>query len=231
MAPATTSPPSPRAILTMVFVVDAASLGTEIAAARLLAPWFGASTVIWANTIATVLVALSAGYWLGGRIADRGASLRGLARLIAAAAVLLAVVPFVSGPFLRSSVDAFDSLSVGAFVGSLVAVCVLIAVPVGVLGTVAPYAMRLSVTAVEEAGRVSGRLYATSTLGSLAGVFLAALVLVPFAGTRRTFLVFAAALGLVALLGCRGDTPSPRSPAWRCWRCPPGRSRAPTRAG
>jgi len=201
MTPTPATPPKPRVILTMVFVVGAASLGTEIAAARLLAPWFGASTVIWANTIATVLVALSAGYWLGGRLADRGASLTGLARLILIAAGLLAVVPFVSGPFLRNSVEAFDSLSVGAFAGSLVAVCVLIAAPVAVLGTISPYAMRLSMTAVEEAGRVSGRLYATSTLGSLAGVFLAALVLVPFAGTRRTFLIFAATLALVSLLG------------------------------
>ena len=185
----------------IVFTVGAAGLGTEIAAARLLAPWFGASTVIWANTIATVLVALSGGYWLGGRLADRGASLRGLTRLTLAAAVLLAVVPFVSGPFLRNSVEAFDSLSVGAFVGSLVAVCVLIAAPVLLLGTISPYAVRLSMTTVEEAGRVSGRLYAISTLGSLVGVFLAALVLVPFAGTRRTFLVFATALALVSLVG------------------------------
>ena len=180
MATTPTSPPSPRVVLTMVFVVGAASLGTEIAAARLLAPWFGASTVIWANTIATVLVALSAGYWLGGRIADRGATLAGLARLILIAAVLLAVVPFVSGPFLRDSVDAFDSLSVGAFVGSLVAVLR----PDRRAGAAARYDLALrdathASTTVEEAGRVSGRLYAISTLGSLAGVFLAALLLVP----------------------------------------------------
>ncbi|MGE0028027.1 MAG: spermidine synthase [Thermoleophilia bacterium] len=208
------SPPSPpdapappraavdgRLVLLMVFVVGAASLGTEIAAARLLAPWFGASTIIWANTIATVLVALSAGYWLGGRLADRGPSLRGLSYLTLAAGVLLAVVPFVSGPFLRRSVEAFDQISVGAFLGSLVAVSVLVAVPVVLLGTVSPYAIRLSVGSVEEAGRVSGRLYAVSTLGSLVGVFLAALLLIPFVGTRRTFLVFAIALGLVSLVG------------------------------
>ena len=98
-----------------------------------------------------------------------------------------------------TSVEAFDSLSAGAFVGSLVAVLVLIAVPMLLLGTVAPYAIRLAVVRVEEAGSVAGRLYAISTLGSLTGVFLSALVLIPFLGTRRTFLAFALALALVAV--------------------------------
>jgi spermidine synthase len=194
---------TPRGIALIAFVVGAASLGAEIAAARLLAPWFGASTIVWANTIATVLVSLSAGYWLGGRLADRDPTMRGLCRLVLCAGVLLAVVPFVAGPFLRVSVEALDNVEAGAFVGSLVGVLVLLAVPVLLLGCVAPYAIRLSVTGVEDAGRVSGRLYAISTLGSLTGVFLAALLLVPVLGTRRTFLVFAVALALVALVGLR----------------------------
>jgi len=183
-----------------VFVVGASSLGGEIAAARLLAPWFGDSTLIWANTIATVLLALSAGYWLGGRLADRTPSVERLSAIVLVAAGLFALVPFVAGPFLRVSVDAFDSLSAGAFVGSLVAVLVLIALPMLLLGTVAPYAIRLAVSRVEEAGRVAGRLYAISTLGSLSGVFLSALLLIPFLGTRRTFLVFALALAVVAVV-------------------------------
>jgi len=72
-----TAPPA-WVIATVVFTVGAAALGTEIAAARLLAPWFGASTIVWANTIATVLLALSAGYWVGGRLAERRPGLRGL---------------------------------------------------------------------------------------------------------------------------------------------------------
>lgn len=184
----------------LVAVVGASSLGGEIAAARLLAPWFGDSTLIWANTIATVLLALSAGYWLGGRLADRDPSVANLSRIVLAAAALFALVPFIAGPFLRVSVDALDSVEAGAFVGSLIAVLVLIALPMLLLGTVAPYAVRLAVVRIEEAGRVTGRLYAISTLGSLAGVFLSALLLIPFLGTRRTFLVFALALAVVAVV-------------------------------
>src|SRR4051812_994449 len=188
-----------RRIQIVAAVVGAASLGAEIAAARLLAPWFGASTIIWANTIATVLVALSAGYWVGGRLADRDPTLAGLSKVVLGAAALLAIVPFIAGPFLRVSVEALDRVEAGAFVGSLIAVLILVAAPVLLLGAVAPYAVRLSVRTVEEAGRVAGRLYAISTLGSLVGVFLAALVLIPLVGTRRTFLTFALALAVVAV--------------------------------
>ena len=185
----------------IVFVVGASSLGAEIAAARLLAPYFGASTIVWANTIATVLVALSIGYWLGGRLADRNPTTRGMCALVMGAAALLAVVPFAAGPFLRTSVRAFDALSAGAFFGSLFGVLALVAVPVVLLGAVAPYAIRLTVRRVEESGAVAGRLYAISTFGSLVGVFLSALAMIPFLGTRRTFLAFALALAVVGALG------------------------------
>jgi MFS family permease len=182
----------------IVFMVGAASLGAEISAARLLAPYFGASTIVWANTIATVLLALSAGYALGGRLADRRADLPGLCRIVLAAAALLALVPFVSDPFLKMSVKALGSLSVGGFLGSLGAVLVLVAVPVLLLGTVAPYANRLTLGRVTETGTVTGRLYAISTVGALVGTFASALLLIPLIGTHRTFLVFALLLALVA---------------------------------
>jgi len=185
----------------IAFVVGAASLGAEISAARLLAPYFGASTIIWANTIATVLVALSVGYWLGGKLADRRADLRGLCAIVMVAGGLLALVPLAADPFLRLSVRALGSVSVGGFLGSLVAVLVLVAVPVLLLGTVAPYANRLSLGRVAETGSVTGSLYAISTAGSLVGTFASALLLIPLIGTHRTFLVFAFALALVALPG------------------------------
>ncbi len=199
--PHSTSRPSPWLLRVIVFFVGAASLGTEIAAARLLAPYFGASTIIWANTIATVLIALSVGYAVGGRLADRWPDLRGLSSIALTAAVLLAIVPFVADPFLRLSVRALGSLSVGAFLGSLAAVLVLVAVPVMLLGTVAPYANRLAVSRVADTGKATGGLYAISTVGSLVGTFLAALLLIPLIGTHRTFIVFAVALAVAAVPG------------------------------
>jgi spermidine synthase len=187
----------------VVFVVGSASLGSEIAAARLLAPYFGASTTVWANTIATVLVALSIGYWLGGRLADKHPLHRHMSALVLVASVGLAAVPFVARPFLDAAVSALSDISAGAFLGSLLGVLVLVAGPVLLLGAVAPYAIRLSLTEVATSGATAGRLYAISTAGSLVGTFAAALLLIPFAGTRRTFLIFAFALALVAALGMR----------------------------
>ena len=179
------------ALEALVFAVGFSSLGAEIAAARLMAPFFGSSTVIWANTIAVVLLALSAGYKLGGVLADRRPSGRDLSRVVLLGALLLAVVPFIAHPFLSLSVHAFDELSVGAFFASLFGTLVLVAVPLLLLGAVSPWATRLRLASVEAGGSVAGRLYAVSTLGSLVGVFFVALWAIEAIGTQRTFIVLA----------------------------------------
>ena len=185
----------------IVFVVGLSILGAEIAAARLLAPYFGASTIVWANTIGIVLVALSIGYWYGGKLADRNPTREGLYKIVLLSGLLLAAVPFVADPFLGFAVDALDSISAGAFVGSLLGVTALIATPILVSGAVAPYALRLAVSDVAQAGTVAGRLYAISTVGSLLGTFSSALLLIPLIGTRRTFVLYGLALVVLGAVG------------------------------
>ena len=142
-------------------------------------------------------------------LADRAPTRRALGSVVLTAAGLLAIVPFAGGPLLDAAAGHLGADGGGQVLGSLAAIVVLVAPPVLLLGCVAPYALRLTVTNVERAGATAGGLYALSTLGSLAGVWLSALVLVPFAGTRATFLVFAAALAAAGLLtlsrsGARG---------------------------
>ena len=189
----------------LVFGAGIGALATEITASRLLAPYFGSSTIVWANLIGIVLAALALGYWLGGRIADRRPEPALLGYIVLAAAVCVAAIPFVAKPFLDLTVEGLDEASAGAVIGSFFAVLLLCAPPVVLLGMVSPFAIRLSVASIATAGTVAGRLYALSTAGSLLGTFLPALVLIPAVGTQRTFLVTAALLAGSAcfLLGAR----------------------------
>ena len=195
-------PPSSRGpewrLAVLVFVAGAGTLATEIAAARLLAPYFGSSSVVWANVIGLILLYLAVGYWLGGKIKDRRPQRGVLGGIVVVAAVLIAATPFAAQPVLSAAASGFDSVSVGVVVGSFLAALALFAVPVTLLGMVSPFAIRLALTDVSDAGRVSGRLYALSTVGSIVGTFIAALVAIQIFGTQRTMVGTAALLALAA---------------------------------
>jgi spermidine synthase len=184
----------------LVFAGGAGTLATEIAASRLLAPYFGSSTIVWANIIGLILVYLALGYWLGGKVADRRPEPRLLGLIVIVAALFIAVLPFVARPILDLAVRGLDAVSVGAVVGSFFAALALFAVPVTLLGAVSPFAIRLALGDVGEAGTVAGRLYALSTVGSILGTFVSALVTIPLVGTQRTMLGAAALLVLAASL-------------------------------
>jgi predicted membrane-bound spermidine synthase len=191
---------SRRRLGVVVFTAGAGTLATEIAASRLLAPYFGSSTVVWANIIGLILVYLSVGYWIGGKVADRRPEPRLLGWIVLVAALVIAVLPFVARPVLDLTVQGLDTISVGAVVGSFFAALLLFAVPVTLLGAVSPFAVRLALDDVSEAGAVAGRLYALSTMGSIVGTFVSALVAIPLIGTQRTMLGAAALLVLAAAL-------------------------------
>src|SRR6266536_3750281 len=157
-----------------------------------------ASILIWANVIGLILVYLSVGYFVGGRLADRRPTLRYLSWLMLSAAGGVAVLPFVAEPFLSAAVGAFADASVGAFLGSFFAVMLLFSAPITLLGMASPFAVRLGVTRIEEAGQVAGRMYALSTAGAILGTFVPVALLIPAIGTRRTMLGTACLLALVA---------------------------------
>ena len=196
---------SPAALSLLVFGAGTGTLSAEIAASRLIAPYFGSSTIVWANLIGLVLAALAVGYWLGGRLADRRPDPRLLGAIVLSAALWVALTPFVARPFLDATVRNLDSASAGAVIGSFFAVLLLFAPAVIVLGMVSPFAIRLALTDVETAGAIAGRFYALSTIGSLLGTFLPALVTIPLVGTQRTLLGTAVVLALTSaiLLGRR----------------------------
>ena len=176
-------------------------MAAEFGASRLLGNVFGTSNPVWAVIIGLILVYLTAGYFLGGRWADRSPQLKTMYAILAWGAFTLGIVPYIANPVLRAAANAFDALQIGILAGAFAGVLVLFTVPVTLFGMISPFAIRLSMNDAGRAGNISGTIYGISTIGSFIGTFLPTLVLIPTIGTTRTFLVFSLALLFVALAG------------------------------
>ena len=184
-----------------VFCSGMVSLAIEFGASRLLGNTFGTSNLVWASIIGLILIYLTAGYFIGGIWADRSPKHQTMYTILAWGGFTAGLIPFVARPVLSMAADAFDQLQVGILFGSFTAVLILFIIPVTILGTVSPFAIRLAIVDLRQAGRISGQIYAISTLGSFIGTFLPVLILIPLVGTTYTFLIFSLFLTSVALIG------------------------------
>lgn len=193
---------SPRGLIlsAIVFFGGISSIAIQTSASRLIGPYFGSSTFIWANLIGLTLLYLTIGYFIGGKLADRYPQPEVLFLLTAAAGASIAFIPTLSRPILQVSLSAFDNVEVGAFYGSLLGTILLFAVPVTLLGMVSPFAVRLRLNDIDNAGNTAGSLYALSTVGSIIGSVLPTFLLIPVVGTRSTFLVLALTILAPSLL-------------------------------
>lgn len=188
-------------LILLVLIAGAASLSIEFAASRLLAPYFGTSLFVWSNLIGLILLYLTIGYYLGGRLADRYPQPAILYLLTGVASLLIALIPLAAYPVLSWSQFIFASDPLGVFYGSLVSVILLFALPMILLGCVSPFAIRLSMQQVVSSGRTAGQLYGISTIGSIFGTFFPVFVLIPDVGTNMTFITTALSLLVISILG------------------------------
>ncbi|MGQ9466951.1 MAG: spermidine synthase [Anaerolineae bacterium] len=183
------------------FLGGVVSLGVELAASRLLAPFFGESLPVWAAVIGLILLYLTAGYFLGGRWADRSPRLATFYEIAVWGAWLVGLIPLAARPVLLRAAEGMARFNIPLTVGPFAAVLLLFAAPVTLLGCLSPFIIRLLVERVEGTGGVAGRVYAISTVGSLLGTLLTVFGLIPALGTRHTFVVLSLMLLLPALVG------------------------------
>ncbi len=181
-------------LLGTVFCAGAVVLILEILGAKLLAPFFGSTQYVWSALIAVTLLALSVGYSLGGRVADRYEPYPMLNRGLVVAGWLVLSVPLARLHVLPFTAD------FGIRLGSLLAALILLALPLTILGAVAPLAAKTAVRGLDTLGLRVGTLYALSTLGSLAGALATGFLLIPLFGVSRILHFSALLLFLPALL-------------------------------
>lgn len=174
------------------FVTGAIVMSFEMLGSRYLNPYFGSSIYTWAALISTVLLALTVGYFAGGILADRTASIAVLACTVLLAAAYLLALPSFAGSILQRVLSAIDDVRAG----SLVAAFALMLLPVTFLGMYSPFAVRLLLRSAQRSGRVSGAVYGVSTAGSIAGTLGTTFLLIPTLGARAITLM----LGVIGVI-------------------------------
>ena len=184
------------AIYAVAFVTGAIVMSFEMLGSRYLNPYFGSGIYTWAALISTVLIALTAGYFFGGALADRTVSLALLALTVIVGSVYLLALPSFASAVLEAVLAAIDDIRLGSLMSALA----LMFFPVTFLGMYSPFAIRLLLRSAQRSGRVSGAVYGISTAGAIVGTLGTTFVLIPAIGSRAITLALGT-LGLLAGLG------------------------------
>ncbi len=165
------------------FLCGAMVMVVEVLGSRVVGPFFGVSLFVWTSLITVTLIALAAGYALGGVLADRWPSPDVLYGLVLSSGLLVLLVPFLRVPVLKAS------LPLGLRGGALVSSLVLFGPPLVLLGCVSPYIIRVAARELRSIGRTVGTFYALSTVGSFIGTVLTGFVLITLLGVGRIFTI------------------------------------------
>ncbi|NQU79399.1 fused MFS/spermidine synthase [Candidatus Woesearchaeota archaeon] len=180
------------------FVTGAVILVLEVLGFRLFAPYFGYSVYVSGTLIGVVLLFLSIGYYVGGKLADKYPDEKVMYHLILWSAVYLVGMFVLYKPMF----SLFQQL--GLMTGTVVSTFVLYGVPMTLLSMVSPYLIKM-LSKKDRMGSIAGTIFSVSTLGSITGTFLATFLLIPFWGSNKTFalciilLIFVSVAGLAMI--------------------------------
>jgi spermidine synthase len=184
------------------FLSGASIMSIELCASRVLAPGFGGSIYVWGSLIGVIMAALSFGYYLGGKRADRSKDSNVIFASVLFAAVAVAVSMALSEPVVILATQ------LGIIWGPISASVVLFFAPMAILSMVSPAVIRFSARDMASIGESAGQVYAISTIGSILGTFATAFMLLPFFGTRMTLILNAVLLAGIGIAGLSGKKPT-----------------------
>ncbi|OJH38582.1 spermidine synthase [Cystobacter ferrugineus] len=182
----------------------------EMCGFRVLQTTFGSSIYVTGVLLALVMIALSVGYFLGGRFSHRFGSLEFLLGVLVSAAVYVFVVDLLLAEAVLDACfhlrETFSGTLTQHVIPPAVATLVLYGPPMLALSHVSPYLIKLltsqpDLTGSRGVGATAGNLMAVSNVGSIAGTSLPSFVLIPQLGVPTTLGIFLGSLGGVVVAG------------------------------
>ncbi len=174
------------------FTAGCALLILELLGLRLLTPAFGSSILVLSAVIGVFLFAMACGYFLGGSLVDRYPNSLTLGLVLFASAILVVI----SSAFAFDLAIAISYSDINKWLAPIVATLVIFSLPSCAVAMTSPVVIRLEARKIEDIGKVAGRIYAISTIGSIVGT-LSVPLLISFLPVTRSLYLTAVALALM----------------------------------
>ena len=167
----------------IVFIAGMAVMMLEVAGIRIMIPYFGSGSIVSTSMIGVVLASLSLGYFWGGKLSDKNPSLAKLSLYIFFAGIFCLITSF-------SQFKIFEFISniqnINIFLKVVISSIIVYTIPSILLAFVSPYIIKIALInknqETNDTGKVVGKLYAFSTLGSILGTFLCGFYLILYFG-------------------------------------------------
>ncbi len=181
----------------VVFLTGGCVLVLEVVATRVLSPYFGNTIYTVSSIIGVILMALSLGYYFGGRLADRRPSSSWFFSIILISGLTVICLELIIIFLLPIMGNALSLMY-----GPLITAFILFFLPALLLGTLSPYAIKLQNQKFPALGigAVSGTIFFWSTLGSIAGSLLTGFVFIPYFGVDKIIIGVGFLLILIGLI-------------------------------
>jgi len=193
-----------------VFLGGFAIMVLEIIGARYLAKDFGGDFYTWISQIGVILIALALGYGIGGALADRFRRAGFLAAPLSVAGLVTLLIPDFTPPLVKAIVMRHpldqDIPALWKKLDPVFGSTLVFFLPCFVLAVISPYMIRVTARQLERVGTISGLVYAASTAGSIAGVFVSGYVLIDYSLSaifRVTGALILVLAGLSLVMDCR----------------------------
>ncbi|MBT6438419.1 MAG: spermidine synthase, partial [Flavobacteriales bacterium] len=168
---------SNKLLVAFLLLEGAAVMLVELAGARIISPYYGASLTTWASVLGVTMSSLAIGYLVGGRIVDKHKSpTKLLLYVLFGTALSTLLMPYLGNKFMFSFLEWPLELNV-------LSLAFIILTPTLLLfGTIPQIIIKLRSDESHDTGKIAGLSYAISTVGGIVGTFLTGFYIIPTFG-------------------------------------------------
>jgi len=168
---------SNKLLVAFLLLEGAAVMLVELAGARIISPYYGASLTTWASVLGVTMSSLAIGYLVGGRIVDKHKSpTKLLLYVLFGTALSTLLMPYLGNKFMFSFLEWPLELNV-------LSLSFIILTPTLLLfGTIPQIIIKLRSSESHDTGKIAGLSYAISTAGGIVGTFLTGFYVIPTFG-------------------------------------------------